>query len=170
MYQTSTPSLKSTAALLVALISSAAPARAAPLPLMCILTSEEAPSIQIRLTERTAHSLKGTLIQNTTSLGVFQTGRPKRGLDPWWSLQDGNNIAKGSSVLFKEDDLWNPYRHLPKPAETNRVLFVGLAPELWNWVNEGNLIMLRNNRSLLRAAAGFWSISNQCAGGRLIKS
>jgi hypothetical protein len=145
-----------------------AAATAAPLPLVCELTSEPSATIKIRLTERTARSLKGVLVQDTKVLGVFQTGKPRPGSDPWWSVQNQHNSSRGVSVLFRNTEAWNPYQTIPRPKDTNRVLFVGLASALWNWSTSDQQSAFRRNRELLRAAAGFWSISSSCLGGRMI--
>jgi hypothetical protein len=145
------------------------PALAVPLPLTCELTSEHDAAIRIRLTERTAFSLKGVLIQHNKPLGTFQTGQSRGNGNVWWSFQDQHGKADGVSVLFKDDQHWNPYRPIPKPSETNRVLFAGWAADLWSWNNPGQPGVFRGNRDLLRAAAGFWSISDQCLGGRMMR-
>ena len=149
------------------LVLTVAPAAAVPLPLVCELTSEETSSVKIRLTERTTGSLKGELIQNNQVLGVFQSGKPKRGKDPWWSFQQDNKSSKGISVFFKDTELWNPYRRLPRPQDSNRVLFAGLAPALWNWDSTEQRSVFRGNIDLLKAAGGLWSISSRCLGGRI---
>ena len=165
--QSPTPS--TTRCLLIPLLLwTVAPATATPLPLVCELTSEPSASIKIRLTERTARSLKGVLVQDTRVLGVFQTGKPNPGSDPWWSVQNQHNSARGVSVLFRNTDAWNPYQTIPRPQDTNRVLFVGLANSLWNLRSPDDQSVFRVNRDLLRAAAGFWSISSRCIGGRIV--
>ena len=150
------------------LLWTAAPATAIPLPLVCELTSEESSAVKIRLTERTTRSLKGELIQNDKRLGVFQSGKPKRGKDPWWSFQQDNHSSKGISVFFKNTELWNPYRRLPRPQDSNLVLFAGLGPALWNWTAAQKQHVFRNNSDLLKAAGGLWLISSQCVGGRIV--
>ena len=165
--QSPTPSTKR-CLLIPLLLWTVAPATATPLPLTCELTSEPSASIKIRLTERTARSLKGLLVQGTKVLGVFQTGKPKPGRDPWWSVQNQHNSARGVSVLFRNTDAWNPYQTIPRPQDTNRVLFAGLASALWNWRTSDHQSVFRGNRELLRAAAGFWSISSSCLGGRIV--
>ena len=150
------------------LVWAVAPAAAVPLPLVCELTSEESPSIKIRLTERTTGSLNGELIQNGSALGVFQSGKPKRGKDPWWSFQQNKKSSKGISVFFKGTELWNPHRRLPKPQDSNRVLFAGMAAALWNWDSTEQRSVFRGNMDLLKAAGGLWSISSQCVGGRIV--
>ena len=150
------------------LLWAAAPATAIPLPLVCELTSEESSAVKIQLTERTTGSLKGELIQNDKRLGVFQSGKPKRGKDPWWSFQRENQSSKGISVFFKDTELWNPYRRLPRPQDSNRVLFAGLAPALWNWDSTEQRSVFRENLDLLKAAGGLWAISSRCVGGRIV--
>ena len=145
------------------------PALAVPLPMPCELTSEHDAGIQIRLTERTAFSLKGVLIQQNKRLGTFQTGQSRGHGKVWWSYQDQHDKADGVSVLFKDDQHWNPYLPIPIPSETNRVLFVGWASDLWSWTSPGQAGVFRGNRDLLKAAAGFWSISDQCLGGRTMR-
>tara|TARA_B100000073_G_scaffold103156_1_gene82470 strand:+ start:527 stop:1027 length:501 start_codon:yes stop_codon:yes gene_type:complete len=154
--------------LIPCLLWAAAPATAIPLPLVCELTSEESSGVRIRLTERTTGSLKGELLQNNRSLGVFQSGKPKRGKDPWWSFQQDNQSSTGISVFFKDAELWNPYRRLPRPQDSNRVLFAGLGPALWNWAAAQQRNTFRDNSDLLKAAGGLWSISSQCVGGRTV--
>ena len=154
--------------LIPCLLWAATPATAIPLPLVCELTSEESSAVRIRLTERTTGSLKGELIQNDKRLGVFQSGKPMRGKDPWWSFQQDNQKSTGISVLFKDTELWNPYRRSPRPQDSNRVLFTGLGPALWNWAAAQQRNTFRNNSDLLKAAGGLWSISSQCVGGRTV--
>ena len=154
--------------LIPCLLWAAAPATAIPLPLVCELTSEESSAVKIRLTERTTVSLKGELIQNDKRLGVFQSGKPKRGKDPWWSFQQDNHSSTGISVFFKDTELWNPYRRSPRPQDSNRVLFAGLGPALWNWTETQKRHVFRDNSDLLKAAGGLWSISSQCVGGRIV--
>ena len=155
--------------LLSIILSSTFPATAVPLPVDCILRSEEVSDVKVILKERTAVSLKGELIQNGQTLGTFQTGQTKGYVDVWWSFNDQHDSGKGMSVLFKDDQHWNPYRRLPRPSETNRLIFVGLASELWYWDNPKDPGIFRSNRDLLLAAAGFWSISESCLGGRIMK-
>ena len=150
------------------LLWAATPATAIPLPLVCELTSEESSAVKIRLTERTTVSLKGELIQNEKRLGIFQSGKPKRGKDPWWSFQQDNHSSTGISVFFKDTELWNPYRRLPRPQDSNRVLFAGLGPALWNWTAAQKGRIFQDNSDLLKAAGGLWSISSQCVGGRIV--
>ena len=145
----------------------AAPATAIPLPLVCELTSEESSAVKIRLTERTTGSLRGELIQNDKRLGVFQSGKPKRGKDPWWSFQKDDHSSTGISVFFQDTELWNPHRDSPRPQDSNRVLFAGLGPALWNWTADQKRALFRDNSELLKAAGGLWSISSQCVGGRI---
>ena len=154
---------------LLLLLVAALPARAVPLPLVCELTSEEVPSIKIVLTERTALSLKGELVQGRETLGIFQTGQSNGYGSVWWSFNDQHDNSDGTSVLFKGDQHWNPHRRIPRPSETNRVLFVGLASDLWYWNNPYAPGHFRGNIDLLKAAAGFWTISDRCLGGRIVR-
>ena len=153
--------------LLISLLFITIPAAAAPLPMTCELTSEEVPEIKVRLTERTAVSLRGELLQNGVRLGIFQTGQSKGYGPVWWSFHDAHDAGKGISVLFKDNQHWNPNRRTPRPSETNRVLFIGFDTDLWNWSNTQKPGIFRANRDLIKAAAGFWTISNQCLGGRM---
>ena len=152
-----------------ALLSTVTPAAAVPLPVVCILTSEETASIRIRLTERTARSLKGELLENREILGIFQSGKPKPGKDPWWSFQYRKSNARGVSVLFQDTQAWSPYRPEPRPQDTNRVMFTGLASALWNMKTPDGQSIFKGNGDLLKAAAGFWTISSRCIGGRIIE-
>ena len=156
-------------ALLISLMFIGIPAGAAPLPMVCELTSEEVPGIKVRLSERTAVSLRGELLQNDVHLGTFQTGQSKGYGPVWWSFHDSHDAGKGISVLFKDNQHWNPHRRIPRPSETNRVLFVGFDTDLWNWSNTQRPGVFRGNRNLIKAAAGFWSISNRCLGGRMMR-
>ena len=139
------------------------------LPLVCEITSEEVPDIQIRLVERTPVSLRGELYQNKGSLGIFQTGQTKGYGDAWWSFDDGSNYVHGKAVLFRDDLIWNPHRNFPQPSTTNRVLFVGLGSGLWFWNQSDASSRYRINRDLMRAVSGFWLISEQCLGGRIVR-
>jgi hypothetical protein len=154
---------------LLLLLVTTLPAAAVPLPLVCELTSEEVPSIKVLLTERTAVSLKGELLQGSRTLGTFQTGQSNGYGSVWWSFHDHHDKSDGTSVLFKDDQHWNPHRRIPRPSETNRVLFVGFASDLWYWKNPEAPGFFRGNRDLLKAAAGFWTISERCLGGRIMR-
>mgnify|MGYP007000366377 len=81
---------------LLLLLVAALPARAVPLPLVCELTSEEVPSIKILLTERTALSLKGELVQGRETLGIFQTGQSNGYGSVWWSFNDQHDNSDGT--------------------------------------------------------------------------
>ena len=151
------------------LLATTRPAAAVPLPLVCELTSEEVPSIKVLLTERTAVSLKGELLHRSKTLGTFQTGQSNRYRSVWWSFHDQHDKSDGTSVLFKDDQHWNPHRRMPRPSETNRVLFVGFASKLWYWNAPEAPGVFRGNRDLLKAAAGFWTISARCLGGRIMR-
>ena len=155
--------------LLILLLLAALPAAAVPLPLVCELTSEEVPSIKILLTERTAFSLTGKLLLSKNPLGTFQTGQSNGYGSVWWSFHDQHDKGDGASVLFKDDQRWNPHRRIPRPSETNRVLLVGFASDLWYWNNPEAPGVFRGNRDLLKAAAGFWTISDQCLRGRIMR-
>ena len=137
--------------------------------MVCVLTSEEIPTIKIRLIERTPVSLRGELLQNDVSLGTFQTGQSKGYAGVWWSFHDQHDAGEGRSVLFKDDQHWNPRKGKPQASETNRVLFVGLASDLWHWNNIEQPGVFRGNQPLIDAAAGFWSISSRCLGGRIMR-
>ena len=152
---------------IISLLLTALPAAAVPLPFVCELTSEEVPSVKVLLTERTAVSLKGELLQGSKTLGTFQTGQSNGYGSVWWSFHDRYDKGDGTSVLFKDDQHWNPHRRLPRPSETNRVLFVGFASDLWSWNTPEEPGAFRRNRDLLKAAAGFWTISDRCLGGRI---
>ena len=152
---------------LISLLLTALPAAAVPLPFVCELTSEEVPSVKVLLTERTAVSLKGELLQGSKTLGTFQTGQSNGYGSVWWSFHDQFGKGDGTSVLFKDDQHWNPHRRIPRPSETNRVLFVGFAYDLWYWNTPEAPVAFRRNRDLLKAAAGFWTISDRCLGGRI---
>jgi|TARA_B100001758_G_C18160806_1_gene479044 hypothetical protein len=154
---------------LLLLLVTALPASAVPLPLVCELTSEEVPSIKVLLTERTAVSLKGELLQGSKALGTFQTGQSNGYGSVWWSFHNQHGKGDGTSVLFKGAQHWNPHRRIPRPSETNRVLFVGFASDLWYWNTHETPGFFRGNRDLLKAAAGFWSISDRCLGGRIVR-
>ena len=153
---------------LLLLLVTTLPAAAVPLPLVCELTSEEVPSIKVLLTERTAVSLKGELLQGNKTLGTFQTGQSNGYGSVWWSFHGQHDKSDGTSVLFKDDQHRNTHRRMPRPSETNRVLFVGLASDLWYRKNPEASGVFRGNRDLLKAAAGFWTISERCLGGRIM--
>ena len=58
------------------------PASAVPLPLVCEVTSEEVPTISIRLEDRTPTALRGVLIQDDKQLGIFMSSKPKKTRQP----------------------------------------------------------------------------------------
>ncbi len=154
----------------LAICAYATPGLAEQLPLVCEITSEEVPNIQIRLVERTPVSLRGELYQKNKSLGIFQTGQTKGYGDAWWSFDDGSNYVRGNAVLFQDDLIWNPFRSFPQPSTTNRVLFVGLGSGFWFWSQAEVSSQYRSNRDLMKAVSGFWLISEQCLGGRMVRS
>ena len=148
---------------LLLLLVFASPVSAVPLPLVCELTSEEDPAFVIRLDKRTHTALQGVLTRGSKTLGSMSSSKPNSDRQSIWSFQLGKIAHSGTAVLFADDKVWNPFKHLPKPHETNRVLFVGL---------DNALRLLRtqefsSSRQLLKAAAGFWEISSTCLGGRI---
>ena len=156
-------------ALLLSLLITS-PVAATPLPMECVLTSEEVPSIQVRLKERTVTSLKGELVQDGKSLGIFQTGQSNGYGTVWWSFEDQHSQQDGTSVLFKDHQHWNRHGSGPAASETNRVLFVGLGSDLYYArAFAGDPFPYRGNWELLQAAEGFWSISGKCLGGRIVR-
>lgn len=150
---------------LLLLLLSAMPTSAGPLPLVCEVTSEEVPTISIRLEERTPTALRGTLIQAEKRLGVFMSSKPKQYRQTTWSFFTQDAANSGTALLFENDLVWNPYKRVPKPKDVNRVIFVGLDNALLFWRTEE----FAPNRELLKAAAGFWTISAQCLGGRVVR-
>ncbi len=150
---------------LLLLLLSAMPTSAGPLPLVCEVTSEEVPTISIRLEERTPTALRGTLIQAEKRLGVFMSSKPKQYRQTTWSFFTQDAANSGTALLFENDLVWNPYKRVPKPKDVNRVIFVGLDNALFFWRTEE----FAPNRELLKAAAGFWTISAQCLGGRVVR-
>ena len=154
----------------LAVCAYAPPVLAEKLPLVCEITSEEVPDFQIRLVERTPVSLRGELYQKNESLGIFQTGQTKGYGDAWWSFDDGSDYVRGKAVLFKDNLIWNPHRSFPQPSTTNRVLFVGFGSGLWFWNQSDVSIQYKTNRDLMRAVSGIWLISEQCLGGRMVRS
>ena len=143
----------------------AMPASAVPLPLVCKVTSEEVPTITIRLEERTPTALRGSLIQDDKQLGKFMSSKPKKYRQTTWSFFTKDAAHSGTTLLFENDLVWNPYKRIPKPQDANRVIFVGLDSALLFWRTEE----FASNRELLKAAAGFWTISAQCLGGRIMR-
>ncbi len=112
------------AALLLGL--AAMPASAVPLPLVCEVTSEEVPTISIRLEERTPTALRGVLIQDDKRLGIFMSSKPKQYRQTTWSFFTQDAANSGTALLFENDLVWNPHKRVPKPQDVNRVIFVGL--------------------------------------------
>lgn len=150
---------------LLLLLLSAMPASAEPLPLVCEVTSEEVPTISIRLEERTPTALRGVLIQDDKRLGIFMSSKPKQYRQTTWSFFTQDAANSGTALLFENDLVWNPHKRVPKPQDVNRVIFVGLDNALLFWRTEE----FAPNRELLKAAAGFWTISAQCLGGRVVR-
>ena len=143
----------------------AMPASAVPLPLVCEVTSEEVPTISIRLEDRTPTALRGVLIQDDKQLGIFMSSKPKKTRQTSWSFFTQDAANSGTALLFENDLVWNPHKRVPKPQDVNRVIFVGLDNALFFWRTEE----FAPNRELLKAAAGFWTISPQCLGGRILR-
>ena len=143
----------------------AMPASAVPLPSVCEVTSEEVPTISVRLEERTPTALRGVLVQDDKKLGIFMSSKPKQTRQTTWSFFTKDAANSGTALLFENNFLWNPYKRVPKPQDVNRVIFVGLDSALLFWRTEE----FAPNRELLKAAAGFWTISPQCLGGRILR-
>ncbi len=118
---------------LLLLLVLASPASAVPLPLVCDLTSEEDPAFVIRLNKRTRTALRGVLTHQRKTLGTMSSSKPNQLRQSIWSFQSGDITHSGTAVLFADDKVWNPFKRLPKPQETNRVLFVGLDNALRSW-------------------------------------
>ena len=148
---------------LLLLLVLASPASAVPLPLVCDLTSEEDPAFVIRLNKRTRTALRGVLTHQRKTLGTMASSKPNQLRQSIWSFQSGDITHSGTAVLFADDKVWNPFKRLPKPHETNRVLFVGLDNALRLFRTQE----FSSSRQLLKAAAGFWEISSTCLGGRI---
>ena len=141
------------------------PVLASPLPLICEVISEEDPAISIRLEKRTPTALRGVLVQNDKTLGVFMSSNPKQYRQTTWSFFTKDAANSGTALLFENELLWSPYKPAPKPQDVNRVIFVGLDQALFFWRTKE----FASNRELLKAAAGFWQISSACLGGRIMK-
>ena len=140
-------------------------ATAVPLPFVCTITSQEDPMISIQLTQRTLTALHGVLMQDETALARFATSRPKHPKQTIWHVSTEDGTESGTAILFQDDHIWNPYRPVPRPQDTNKILFVGLDVALFSWKTP----LFRSNPNLLKAAAGFWEISSTCLGGRIKK-
>ena len=138
--------------------------QAIPLQRTCEITSELVPDIKVVLKERTPFALHGTLLDGNKTLGSFKTSRPKVHRPSKWTFAAKGQTISGTSLLFKNEQLWSQYTRIPKSHETNRLIFVDLASSLYH----GELI--ENDRNLLVAASGFWSISDGCLGGRMLKA
>ncbi len=126
---------------LLLLLVLASPASAVPLPLVCDLTSGR-------------------------GIPPLSSSKPNQLRQSIWSFQSGDITHSGTAVLFADDKVWNPFKRLPKPQETNRILFVGLDSALRSWRPQE----FSFNRELLKAAAGFWEISSNCLGGRIMRT
>ena len=148
----------------IVLLALASLSQAIPLQRQCQITSESVTNVKVVLTERTPFALHGKLLQGENILGSFKTSRPKSYQPPKWFFTAKNQSASGTLLLFKDGQLWNQYTIRPKSHETNRTIFVDLAPSLHH---KG---MIKINRELLTAASGFWSISDDCLGGRMLKA
>ena len=150
---------------LLLLLLSAMPASAVPLPFLCEVTSEKVPPMSIRLEKRTPTGLRGVLIQDEKRLGIFMSSKPKQYRQTTWSFFTQDAVNSGTALLFENDLVWNPHKQVPKPQDVNRVIFVGLDNALLFWRTKE----FAPNRELLKAAAGFWTISAQCLGGRIVR-
>ena len=151
---------------LLLLLVFASPASAVPLPVVCELTSEEDPAFVIRLDKRTNTALQGVLTHGNKTLGSMSSSKPNSDRQSIWSFQSGEIAHSGTAVLFADEKVWNPHKRLPKPHETNRVLFVGLDNALRFFRTQE----FSSSRQLLKAAAGFWEISSTCLGGRIMRT
>tara|TARA_Y100000589_G_scaffold296294_1_gene303337 strand:+ start:574 stop:1020 length:447 start_codon:yes stop_codon:yes gene_type:complete len=129
-------------------------------PINCILISEEVPSVSIVLTERRSDALKGYFSIGNKFKGNFYTHRPTSEKSTRWTFEKSKIKFTGEAILFRDGRIWHPYQNEIKSNEVNRVLFYGLSSKLSN---------VTDKKDLLKAASGFFTIGNQCYGGRIKK-
>tara|TARA_Y100001978_G_C23496211_1_gene338755 strand:- start:121 stop:543 length:423 start_codon:yes stop_codon:yes gene_type:complete len=129
-------------------------------PINCILISEEVPSISIVLNERKSNALKGYFSMQNKLNGNFYTHRPTPEKSTSWTFEKSKIKFNGEAILFKDGKIWHQYQNEIKSHEVNRVLFYGLSSKLSK---------LTDKKDLLKAASGFFTIGNQCYGGRIKK-
>ena len=128
-------------------------------PILCILISDEVPSISITLNERRSNSLKGSI--STKNLkGNFYTHKPFKEKPPSWSFENGKNKFTGEAILLKDGKIWHPYQTEIKSHEVNMVIFSGLSSKLSK---------ISNDSDLLKATYGHFKIGSGCYGGRINK-
>tara|TARA_B100000214_G_C23969804_1_gene629508 strand:+ start:2196 stop:2657 length:462 start_codon:yes stop_codon:yes gene_type:complete len=138
------------------------------LPFKCVIRSEVYKEILIELNERSYNSLNGKLLEKNNVIGLFNTGKSDNSNNPWWSIQVNNKKGYGRIKLFKDNEIWNPYKTQPIPSETNRLIFINLEAFLKNLEkNKSEDIYISSN--LLTAASDFWKINDKCLGGRIKK-
>ncbi len=130
-------------------------------PINCILVSEEIPSITIVLSERRNNSLKGQILSDKRIKGDFYTQKPSRKKNATWIFKSSNINFNGEILLFKDEELWHQYQNNIEGNQVNRVIFSGLAMKLAEISSEINL---------LKGTSGFFSIGNECYGGKINKA
>ena len=128
-------------------------------PINCILTSEVIPNIQIILNERRIDGLYGKLYKpNSEKIINFKTSKSNENKFPSWSYKIKKMEYEGEILLFKDNQLWNPYIRTFKPSKVNRVIFSGLASELRKNIKDIDTI---------KASYGFFEVGEGCYGGRM---
>ena len=130
-------------------------------PINCILVSQEVPTINIVLSERRSNALKGFISTENTFKGDFYTHKPTLKEPSRWSFEKKNIRFNGEAILLEDNKIWHPYQTKIKTHEVNKVFFSGLSSQLSKVTNE---------RDLLKATSGFFTIGSECYGGRIKKS
>ena len=130
-------------------------------PINCVLISEDVPSITIVLSERTENSLKGKIFNNKLLIGKFYTRKPNQENSANWSFESSNVNLNGEIILFKDNQIWHQYQNKVKANQVNRALFSSLSMKLSK---------ITNDTDLLKGTSGFFTIGNQCYGGKIDKA
>ena len=158
---------------------------------VCELISEEIPSIKILLTsfiKRTGKTIPtsrgemvlttplhevgvGKLIQKEISLGNIEI---REGIDyrqeRWWHFYNMTEDISDTAIFFKNDKPMNYFRYRSNNNnEANRILLVNFGNLLYdfNRFNPRYRNPYIGNRDLIKAADGFWSISDKCLTNRV---
>ena len=129
-------------------------------PIDCTLISEVNQNIIINLSKRRNDSLEGQLKKGKSVIGTFRTSKPNAKQPAMWSFINNDKKFEGEIILFKNNQLWHAFQNKIKSKNVNRVLFSGLAY---------NLYSISKDKDLLKASSDFFNIGQGCYGGRLKK-
>ncbi|WP_338438713.1 hypothetical protein [Synechococcus elongatus] len=139
-------------------IATSAQAQPTSFPYRCEWKSEVTPDAVIRFNSTNGvGTYNGALFYKGRRLLSFSEGFSQGYGSNFWRAGSNNEQQSSEIVRFSGNQPRRSYRD-PQAAKTNRVLIVGLGSRLWYGENTN----WRREAELLRAAEGFWRLSQGC--------